>query len=81
MQAVHDELGHAAPDAPVKARTLGHQFAGTGSSFGFPELSDQGRALEHATPDELAAALEQLMRVVHDALEHAMAPSSESVGP
>ena len=57
MLAVQARLDAGDETAPTDAPTLGHQFAGMGTSFGFPEHSERGRELEHAPIAGLAPAL------------------------
>ena len=47
---------------------LGHQFAGTGSSFGFPEVSRVGRELAQASDREVPPRLEALVGEVERVL-------------
>jgi len=74
MLAVEARLDAGDPTAPEESRTLGHQFAGTGASFGFPELSERGRELERAEVDELRSALDRLIACVRATLESAAPP-------
>lgn len=69
MLAVHGRLEAGDPTASADARTIGHQFSGTGTSFGMPQLSRGGRALEHAEDAELLQALGRLMEAVRAALQ------------
>lgn len=69
MLAVRARLDAGDTTAPTDARTLGHQFAGMGTSFGFPEHSERGRELEHAPHEGLAPALERLLALVRDTLQ------------
>jgi len=74
MLAVAARLDARDPTAPEEGRTLGHQFAGTGASFGFPELSERGRELERASNDELRPALHRLIACVRATMQHAEPP-------
>jgi HPt (histidine-containing phosphotransfer) domain-containing protein len=69
MLAVRARLDAGDATAPTDARTLGHQFAGMGASFGFPEHTERGRELEHAPNEGLATALERLLELVRDTLQ------------
>jgi hypothetical protein len=65
---VRSRLEAGEPTAAADARTLGHQFSGTGASFGEPELSLAGYALEQAADEELMEALGRLMETVRTTL-------------
>ncbi len=78
LQSVRAELDAASPDAMAKARTLGHQLSGTGGSFGFPELSEHGRALELAPEVELVPALEALLHAVRLVVDQAELEAKEA---
>ena len=69
MLAVEARLEAGELAAAEEARRLGHQFAGTGASFGFPALSERGQELEQASLDELPAALGRLIACVHATLQ------------
>lgn len=69
LLAVQAGLQAGDPDALDEAQRLGHQFAGTGASFGFPELSERGQALELAEGGQHAQALEQLIETVRATLQ------------
>lgn len=69
MLAVQARLDAGDPLAQADARTLGHQFAGMGTSFGFPEHTERGRELEHAETEALATALGRLLEAVLATLE------------
>lgn len=71
MLAVQARLEAGDPTAPAAAQTLGHQFAGTGASFGYPALSECGRELEQATGEPLGPALARLIEHVRATLREA----------
>lgn len=72
MLALRARLDAGDATAPADARRLGHQFAGTGTSFGFPEHTERGRELEHAADETLATALERLLASVRATLERGL---------
>lgn len=67
-RAVLDDQGSP---ARVAARRLAHQLAGTAASFGWPEISTLGSAVEIADDDALPAALDQLIDAVRAAVVEA----------
>lgn len=69
LLAVRTRLQAGDPEAIDEAQRLGHQFSGTGASFGFPELSLRGQALELAEDGQRAHALEQLIETVRATLQ------------
>jgi HPt (histidine-containing phosphotransfer) domain-containing protein len=71
MLALRDRLQVGDPPAPAEARSFGHQYAGTGSSFGHPELTALGRALESATDERLLPALDALVAGVRTTIRQA----------
>jgi hypothetical protein len=69
LEAWLDALdGEDAGAAREAIRRSAHQLRGTGTSFGFPGITDRGAAVELATADELGAALVLLIDEIRDAL-------------
>ena len=68
MIALRARLEAEEPEALEEAQRLGHQFAGTGASFGFPELSARGRDLELCDDDQRVQALDRLTEAVQAVL-------------
>jgi hypothetical protein len=60
--------GEDAADVDEAIRRSAHQLRGTGTSFGFPGITDHGAAVELATADELPAALGRLIDEIRRAL-------------
>ncbi|MEM9456011.1 MAG: Hpt domain-containing protein [Myxococcota bacterium] len=56
----------------TELRAFAHQLAGSGATFGWPEISDAAAHVEHADATELAVALGRLIEVVGEAI--AVAP-------
>jgi HPt (histidine-containing phosphotransfer) domain-containing protein len=71
MLALRGRLEAGEPSAPAEARSFGHQYAGTGTSFGYPELTELGRTLEDASDDRLLSALDALVAGVRTTLREA----------
>ncbi|MCX4246466.1 Hpt domain-containing protein [Paraliomyxa miuraensis] len=69
MVTLRARLDAADPQASEEARSLGHQFAGTGASFGLPELSERGQDLEQCDDDQRAQALDRLIAAVRAAVQ------------
>lgn len=80
MLEVRARLDAGDSNAPADARRLGHQFAGMGTSFGFPEHTDRGRELEHALDEELTTALVRLIASVRETLEREGSPEGPPGG-
>lgn len=57
------------PDASALAavRKIAHQFKGSGTTYGFPELTEAGAAVEAASPAALTAALDRLLSALKSA--------------
>lgn len=51
-------------DTMERLRHIAHTLHGSGSTFGYPEISTAARAVEHAAPDELLKELANLIRVL-----------------
>lgn len=81
MTALRTRVAAGDDAAWAEGRTLGHQFAGTGASFGFAELTERGRELERAAPDALLPALDRLIESVRAVLHDADPPTSGSAPP
>ena len=60
--------GDGADDAVLAIRRSAHQLRGTGTSFGFPGITEHGAAVELAPLDELPAALTDLIAEIRRAL-------------
>lgn len=52
------------PDAIGKVRNIAHSLKGSGSSYGFPEVTEVATRLEVARPEDFPAALEHLCLVL-----------------
>lgn len=78
MLEVQARLAAGDPAARAAAQTLGHQFAGTGASFGYPALSERGRELERAPGESSGPALARLIEHVRTALRDADPPRPEA---
>lgn len=71
MVALRDPVATGEGAAYAEARAVGHQFSGMGGSFGYPELSERGRAVEIATDDQLVLTFDALIAAVQAAIEQA----------
>lgn len=63
LKAARRELAND-PGASDSVRRLAHTLRGSGTTYGFPELTDAAAALEDAVPAEAAARLEGLLEVM-----------------
>ncbi len=52
------------PQAIHHLQGLAHKLAGAGGTFGWPEISEQARALEHCAPQEREARLDALLSLL-----------------
>ncbi|MEM7155195.1 MAG: response regulator [Myxococcota bacterium] len=75
MHEVSERIEAGAPSALSEARVLGHQFAGTGSSFGYPETSRVGRELAQAVDGDVPSRLQALVDEVQRVLDAADMPA------
>jgi len=60
------KLAEGNAKAEENVRLLAHSLHGSGTSFGFPEISEAGKALEQADAGMLAEPLEDLANVLRD---------------
>lgn len=65
-------LGNKEVDDQI--RLLAHSLYGSGSTFGFPEISDAAHKVEHAPPNELLKHVPDLAKVLIDSIEQGKAP-------
>ncbi|HTR00662.1 MAG TPA: response regulator [Candidatus Acidoferrum sp.] len=64
IRAMLQELRDGRKEADDKLRLLAHTLHGSGSTFGYPEISAAAKAVELAPGDELLKHLTQLIRVL-----------------
>ncbi|MCA9706391.1 MAG: Hpt domain-containing protein, partial [Myxococcales bacterium] len=57
LESLRAQLEQGDEAAVEPLRVLAHRLAGSGASYGWPEISEAGERLEQASPDERAAAL------------------------
>ena len=62
------EVADGSEEAAEAARRLAHRLAGTGGSYGLPQISEAGRLAELATPLDLPAQLRELIRTLDEVL-------------
>lgn len=75
-------LGKQGPDekAPGDAiRLLAHSLYGSGSTFGFPAISDAAHKVEHAPPADLLKHVPELAKVLLDSIEQGKQPQATRV--
>ncbi len=79
IQAAVDTLLGGDSSGEAELRSIGHQLKGTGTSFGFPELTELGGALELAPSDQLPSAAKDLLDELERVIESTKAdtPSME----
>jgi len=56
--------GGAAGEGAASLRRISHMLAGSGGTFGFPEITEAARAAEHASDADLRARVETLVEVL-----------------
>lgn len=67
IDSLLEKLGDGNPKAEENIRLLGHSLHGSGASFGFPEISEAGKAVEYAEPGAaMQASLVELRNVLKD---------------
>jgi len=67
LEALVDAPDGPAPEAVESLRRIAHTLAGSGGTFGFPEITEAARALEYAPDPEIrtrSAALLEVLRKV-----------------
>lgn len=64
IDSLRAKLADGNPAAEENARLLGHSLHGSGGSFGFPEISEAGKRVEHADAADMSLALEALQIVI-----------------
>jgi chemotaxis protein histidine kinase CheA len=62
------ELRAGNKDAVEKLRHIAHTLHGSGSTFGFPDISAAARQVEHASDDELLKQLAELVQLTTNGL-------------
>jgi len=64
IKALLQEMREGKPDAIDQLRIVAHSLHGSGATFGFPEITEAARKVEHADNDEVLAQLAALIRVL-----------------
>lgn len=59
-----EQLRTGTPGAEDKLRHIAHTLHGSGSTFGFPDISSAAKAVEHASNEELLKNLTRLIRIL-----------------
>jgi DNA-binding response OmpR family regulator len=63
------ELRTGNPEAEKRVRAIAHTLHGSGGTFGHPEISEAGRAVEHAEAASLVKQLVNLIQVLKTVIE------------
>src|SRR5688572_25166764 len=63
LKAARRGLSHD-PGAPDSVRRLAHTLRGSGTTYGFPEVTEAAASLEDAAPADIDACLERLLEVM-----------------
>ena len=71
--------GNAKADENI--RLMAHSLHGSGTSFGFPEITEAGRAVEHADQDSLPQELDILIKVLKGVIAKRMPAEPEASDP
>lgn len=61
-------LQHGSAEAEALVRTLAHSLHGSGTTFGFPQITDAARATEHAPAAQLPQRIVDLVQVLQQVL-------------
>lgn len=64
IKALLQDMREGKPDAIDQLRIVAHSLHGSGTTFGFPEITEAARKVEHAVDDEVLAQLSALIRVL-----------------
>jgi DNA-binding response OmpR family regulator len=73
------ELREGKGEAADKLRMLAHSLHGSGTTFGFPEVSRAAKQVEHADDSTLLKTLLELIRVLFDATKGANIPAKPAI--
>ena len=73
LTALKVKVAEGNTKADENIRLMAHSLHGSGLSFGFPEVTEAGRAVEHADHDNLPAKLDNLIKVLNDIVSNSMA--------
>jgi len=68
INSLLDKLVSGNSKAIENIRLLAHSLAGSGASFGFPEISESGKTVELASDEELEQKLRELKAVIEKVL-------------
>ena len=64
IKALLQDIRDARPDTDQRLRHIAHTLHGSGSTFGYPEISSAAKTVEHAAPGDLLKELANLIRVL-----------------
>lgn len=67
IRSLLNDLRSGKPEAQGNLRLLAHSLHGSGTTFGYPEISAAARAVEHADANALLQQLANLVRVLLEA--------------
>jgi DNA-binding response OmpR family regulator len=82
LDSLMEKFAEGNPRADENIKLLAHSLHGSGASFGFPEISEAGKAVEHAEPDQMKENLITLKKVLEKVVaDNAGSPASASAAP
>lgn len=76
LSALHGKLAEGNVKTDENIRLIAHSLHGSGTSFGFPEITEAGKAVEHTDPDSMGDKLANLISVLEQVVlanEHVLA--------
>ncbi len=79
IKVLLQDIREGKADTSERLRHIAHTLHGSGSTFGYPEISSAARAVEHATPDELLKQLANLIRVLMLAMQSEKAVAKPAI--
>ncbi len=78
IRALLSEFRAGNAEAQANLRLLAHSLHGSGTTFGYPQISEAARKVEHASPETLLQHLANLVRVLLDAARESAAAVAQT---
>jgi HPt (histidine-containing phosphotransfer) domain-containing protein len=66
LEAARDALASGDPEAEAAVQRIAHNLRGSGSTYGFPEITAAAEKLELADRDQCISELDALMDIIRE---------------
>lgn len=66
LEAARDALAAGDPEAEADVQRIAHNLRGSGSTYGFPEITAAAEKLELADRDQWISELDDLMAIIRE---------------